>query len=393
MKNIYTNFNIIYFNISLSTKGGQEFLIALPVDKLYVIFCKEIYLLFLGWKREMKKPIIVILFLYLVLGLSHGIVSNGNFLRNLTSRRIKEIKQSFQERIISYLLQQPGFSERAKENLTPEMIKYLPEFFLDYLIQKSTQKSRTLENYLDLLKEDEAERNSLISELDSSLKIDPDSFFTCFFRFLSDVVKNYFDEQIPSKVEKQDYSWYIKSVAGAIGAEAYSIAMILHDRLETYARDKLFANVPKEEREKMVEEWIKRWRITIELYDIATASLLIAKQGRYDSALIFDIQSSEVNRSQYDIDLLSKYFRDANEPNLKEISPTLQTWVYPKYIDLEKEEQLERLKHQHEVAFFMHSLLPLRLKGKIISLLAKFFNPNYKGLLFLSPTGYEIIPP
>ncbi|MFN7170756.1 MAG: hypothetical protein ACK4NT_05945, partial [Candidatus Omnitrophota bacterium] len=214
-----------------------------------------------------------------------------------------------------------------------------------------------------------------------------------FFRFLSEVVKNYFDEQIHLKVSNEDYKWNIKSIAGATGAEAYSIAMILHDRLENYARTKIFHNLPDGQREKSVKEWLERWRVVIELYDIATPSLLIAKQGRYNYAEIFEVRSSAVPRTQYVNSLLEKYIIDTDKPNIKEVYPELQAWVKPKYINLTEEIQLERLKSQHEVVFFMYSDIPAPREATVIKIAKEFFNQKYKGLLFLSALQYEIIPP
>lgn len=88
---------------------------------------------------------------------------------------------------------------------------------------------------------------------------------------------------IRQKVADGDFSFTIRSIGGAQGRDAYSVAALLERELDKYARNIVCCDISDEdEQHQAVSRWIDRWDVHVYAIDDRYRSLIIAQQGNYE---------------------------------------------------------------------------------------------------------------
>jgi len=218
-------------------------------------------------------------------------------------------------------------ASKARDRTLPVFSDW-EEFFL--ILKESARP--ILRRYLYLQKQkDELTKQSKVVETAILDQISKSSFGTAtsFFRdgheekvaFRKGWVKKleeYFAVLIPEKVAKGDYRLNIKSIGGANGSEAYSVAIILYDQLVEFAQ-----------KNNLSMAWVERWDIQIENYDFSFYHLLQNKLGRYEISLT-QLQYIEKHFIRY-----RKYFNFKTKKNtaIAEFPSVLKSWMRPVYVN------------------------------------------------------------
>jgi len=147
-------------------------------------------------------------------------------------------------------------------------------------------------------------------------------------------LEGYFAVLIPEKVAKGDYHLNIKSIGGANGSEAYSIAIILYEQLVKFAQ-----------KNHLGMAWIESWDIQIENYDFSFYHLLQNKLGRYEISL------NQLEYIEKHFDRYRKYFnfKIKKRTAIAEFPPILKSWMRPVYVNF----SYDNFKTPEEVAAYL----------------------------------------
>jgi chemotaxis methyl-accepting protein methylase len=329
-------------------------------------------------------------------------------IKTKTIRRIRKIttsELSVSKQIVDFITQSlddPNYRHALETE--PNFNQYLAEFMLEHFKQRAAFEQVSLSGYLEMLRMNSGEQTNLISNLLASLRISPSiytvGFFWGFINVRTSVIKDYFDSLIPLKVNNKDFEITIKSIAGGNGIELFSAAMVLYDRLESYAREKLGKTTQE------AKEWISRWDIKLELSDINTRLLLQAKKGIYYISSFYFLSLRKHMKDlgedwDYISQLLDKFLLPLKYGKYS-VSKGLRSWLEPRYIDLEDKpleglSQRERLEwEEQEVVFFLNPVIG-NVCFEVRDRLRKVFRKGYPGLFIwndsaLGEVHHEIVP-
>jgi chemotaxis methyl-accepting protein methylase len=226
------------------------------------------------------------------------------------------------------------FSTKRKVNKNNQLVdEVLAVAFLPFLrLRVSATGAESLDAYGESLKKNWHEKDFLVRTLRRSLE-PTKSQTEFFFQRENWGLDEFLPGLIDAKVRAGDLRLRLKSLGSASGEEPYSLAIAAREALEGYfeARRGSFPGVS-------AEEWIDRWDVQIDAYDVNLPNLYMTHMGFFD-----------------DLDSLPERYsgRFAMGYEKFEAAKDLRRWVVPQYLDLNDPEQLTILRRGDADAVFL----------------------------------------
>jgi len=331
-----------------------------------------------------SKPVKYLLFLILIFDFV--------FINQIYARRIKkEVSEEYDiylaSQIFNYVLNTAEIMQKVTFQKDQE--EFIPIIMLEYFKQQAALSNMNLEEYYKNLVNDPKEVDKIASNIfDGYVSFITADTATGLFRFRVGVVRDYFDQLIEQKVANNDFSITVLSVGSSYGYEALSIAMVLYDRMQNYAK----AHISEDE--NTVKDWIKGWNINFRLFDKNFTVLKEAKDflagerrlplrikiwGKNEDPKVLAYRDALISRYIINVE---EYEQNGKKGEIGDIAPEiLSSFRFTvEYLNLFDDEQIQRLiEIPYEVAFHANVLKNNPIY-EVEELLEQNLNPDYIGL-------------
>lgn len=251
-----------------------------------------------------------------------------------------------------------------------EFALFMAKVMTPFIVERSRAYNRDLSQYFYLLKagRDSADPTDASWKeyqyftrltLAASRVLSVTEGMTALFRFHGRWnLEKYLDSLVSEKHRRGDYSISIKSIGCSRGDQPYSIAFILHKKLEEYHK-------------KIGSPQPAQWDIEIEAFDMNIPSLYATNLGIYRSSFA----KGEMQKFMTEEDFYKYFERIEGSKDLYRVMGFIREWIKPKYIDILDNNHLGILgSNRSEIIFFTNVLIhnlegfstPLELE-KVIS--------------------------
>ncbi|MEW6536179.1 MAG: hypothetical protein AB1454_11245 [Candidatus Auribacterota bacterium] len=243
-----------------------------------------------------------------------------------------------------------------------------------------------------------SEELSAVAAMAKEFAYAPDSHTTAFFRdyegWLPDL-ESYLNDLLFQKTTNNDYTLSIRSVGSSIGKEAYSLAAIVQNKLNTFARSHIFASMPESaQKEKRIAEWVELWDVRIYAVDLGINRLATTRQGSY---LLHDYEISFFRDHPEYKTIFAEYNQLTSDTVVAEVKTSIKKWIVPMMLDLDKNAS-SLIDIPAEITFSLNIFPYLNLQETVYQALIGSANDEYKSfyayneLFNESPTSHDMFP-
>ncbi len=203
----------------------------------------------------------------------------------------------------------------------------LARIFLPLLRARAAARRFSLGEYLDAVAASPSETDAFRKELERAIAAAPGE--TRFFRSdKSWQLDAFLPDLLARKWERGDRRIRARSLGGSFGPEGYSLAMEIHEELRAF-----YSKLVVEGLREKFEDWVTRWDVRVESYDVALAGLIHAEVGVYpEKTVTAEVAVGDRGKRAY----REKFFE--RHPDGFVASPLLRRWMDPVYTDLETAE-------------------------------------------------------